>query len=292
MNNLLPIDHDILMHRDAHFHSNFQTMIDYYKKNGKGVHDDFDLERIVFLRDLEEESRQNLSPLILEEEEKDRVEESLKLYELLKALTHKKVKNAEALIADLILSESDNPEEVKAALLQLKGAAVKPLIEVIRTENYYDPLFPGYGKAPQLATEILGAIGDRRAIIALFEEINQSDFFNDEVVLKALYSIGKPAEDFLLGVLKGKPYNLDNEKAAQALHLFKTDKVASICFEVLKDLDLKTHELLASYLILNLEGLENTPYEKEFIELSKSDKISKTLKTDFQTIIRSWQKKG
>lgn len=291
MNTLVPIDHEILMHRDAHFEGQFPLMIDYYKKNGKGVVEDFDLERIVYLRDLELELNQNLSLTVLDEEEKTQVEESLKVYELLKTLSHKKVKNSSALIADLILSEEEHPSLIIEALAKMKGDAVKPLIEVIRTENYYDPLFPGYGKAPQIATEILGIIGDKRAIIALFEEINQGDFFNDEIVLKALHAIGRPAEDFLLKVLKGKPYTIDNEKAAQALHLFKDQKVASICFEMLKTLDLKTNELLASYLVLNCEDLENTPFKNEFIELSKSDKIPKTLKADFQTIIQSWQKK-
>ena len=58
-------DHEILMHRDAHFGGNFQVMLDYYATEGKGVQPDFEPKRIRELKDLQEKSDQNLSDTLL-----------------------------------------------------------------------------------------------------------------------------------------------------------------------------------------------------------------------------------
>ena len=71
------------------------------------------------------------------------------------------------------------------------------LIDLLRNEDFYDPLFPGYGEAPVLAAKCLGLIGDKRAIISLFEAIGEGDFFNEDIILDALHVIGNPARDFL-----------------------------------------------------------------------------------------------
>lgn len=287
MNTLVPSDHDILMHRDAHFGGKFDKMLEYYKQGKKGVNPDFDIERILYLYDIERDLGVNLSLETLDEEEKDKVEESIKSYETLRALSHKKNKNIHALLAELILSEEETPQKEIDAIVTLKGDAVKPLVALIKDETSYDPLFPGFGLIPTLATEILGLIGDKRAIIALFEEINQGDFFDDEVVFNALKRIGLPSQQFLLKVLHAQPITIDNEKAAQALHVFDDPTVASACLDMLKAIDLKKHEIFASYLILNCESLN----EKEQIEFkSLEDKIPKNLKSDFSAIIQGWQK--
>lgn len=287
MNNLVPSDHDILMHRDAHFGGKFEKMLDYYKQGKKGVNPDFELERILYLYDIERDLGANLSIEALDDEEKDKVEESIKNYETLRALSHKKNRTIHALLAELILSEEEPPQKEIDAIVALKGEAVKPLIDVIKDETYYDPLSPGYGLIPGLVTQILGLIGDKRAIIALFEEINQGDFFDDEIIFKALKQIGTPSKQFLLKVLHAKPITADNEKAAQALHIFEDPEVSVACLNMLKSIDLKKNEIFASYLILNCENLN----EKDQIEFKKlENSIPKNLKTDFSFIIQGWQK--
>lgn len=287
MNNLVPSDNDILMHRDAHFGGRFDKMLEYYKQGKKGINPDFELERILYLYDIERDTGVNLSIDALDDEEKDKVEESLKRYETLKALSHKKNKNIHALIADLILTDEEPPKKEIEAILALKGEAVKPLIDIIKDETYADPIYPGFGLIPSIATEILGLIGDKKAIIALFEEINEGDFFDDEVVFNALKRIGAPSRQFLLKVLHAKPITTDNEKAAQALHAFNEPEVSSASLNILKTLDLKKHEIFASYLILNCENL-NSSEQIEFKKLE--DKIPKNLKADFHAIIQGWQK--
>ena len=49
------LDHEILMHRDAHFGGLFSVMIDYYQTEGKGVQPQFSLQRIEKLQQLEKE---------------------------------------------------------------------------------------------------------------------------------------------------------------------------------------------------------------------------------------------
>ncbi len=287
MNTLVPSDHEILMHRDAHFGGKFDRMLEYYRQGKKGVNPDFDMERILYLYDIERDLGVNLSLETLDDEEKDKVEESIKRYETLRTLSHKKNKNIHALLAELILSDEETPQKEIDAIIALKSDAVKPLVEIIKDETYTDPVYPGFGLIPSLATEILGLIGDKRAIIALFEEINQGDFFDDEVVFNSLKRIGSPSQQFLLKVLHAQPITADNEKAAQALHVFDDPAVSTACLNMLKTFDWKKNEIFASYLILNCENLN----ELERIEFKKlEDKIPKNLKTDFLAIIQGWQK--
>ena len=50
------IDNAILMHRDAHFGGDFDVMLDYYQKEGKGISKDFDIERIQELAQVQKSS--------------------------------------------------------------------------------------------------------------------------------------------------------------------------------------------------------------------------------------------
>ncbi len=181
-------------------------MLDYYLNEGKGIHPDFDLERIYALTKIEKEMKADLAPLMLSGADAEKVAKSKGAYKKLKHLyeKHKPETKQMRLIADLILSEEIDPVEEMQAIVEEKAAIVPALIEVIKSEDYYDPLFPGYGLAPSLAAKCLGLIGDKRAIIALFESIGQGDFFDDDVALEALRNIGKPAKDFLLKVLHRK----------------------------------------------------------------------------------------
>ncbi|MES2122812.1 MAG: hypothetical protein V4492_08575, partial [Chlamydiota bacterium] len=59
------VDHDILMHRDAHFGGSFALMLEYYQKEGKGAHPEFGTSRIEELMRLEDECGENLAELVL-----------------------------------------------------------------------------------------------------------------------------------------------------------------------------------------------------------------------------------
>ena len=197
------VDHDILMHRDAHFGGLFSIMLDYYKNGGKGVQPEFNLSRIEKLDALEKQLKQNLAALFLSAQEVEKVADSRQLYQRLRAIYD--VKNPKnlypQLIADLILSEEEEPKKEMDAIVSEKDKIVPFLIELLRNEELYNPLFPGYGQAPFLAGQCLGKIGDKRAIISLFEMLGQGDFFADDQIIQALKMIGPPARDFLLQIL-------------------------------------------------------------------------------------------
>lgn len=287
------IDNAILMHRDAHFGGDFDTMIAYYEKGGKGVSSDFDISRIKELAKIEADSQKNLAPFLLSGAEAEKVSQAKQAYIALRELTeipHPKNK-LPLLIADLILSEDEEATKEIAAIAAEKGALVELLIDLLRNEEFYDPLFPGYGKAPMLAAKCLGIIGDKRAIISLFESIGEGDFFNEDIILDALKVIGEPAKTFLLRVLHSRPLNQDNDKAAIALIQFKDDpEVSAACLKMLQEIDLAKNALLATYLILACEGLKDPTQRAEFIALSEKPSTPKSEKQDIKTIASLWEK--
>ncbi len=287
-------DAAILMHRDAHFGGSFDIMLEYYEKGGKGVHPDFEMEKIFTLAKMEKSSGQNLAGLLLTGTDAEKVARAKQTYLQLRSLYEiKNPKNAyPQKIADLILTEDEEALNEIAAIVQEQAGIVPALIELIKSPDLYDPLFPGYGLAPALAVKCLGQIGDKRAIISLFESIGSQDFFEDDSVIEALKLIGEPAKHFLLNVVKRKPYNIDNEKAAIALIAFKEDpEVAETCLKILEDPETMKDPALATYLILSCEGLASPTSREAFKAVASHPKTPSLLKQDFQSIVRSWKNK-
>lgn len=285
-------DKEILMHRDIHFSGNFELMIDYYNNQGKGVNPDFDLERIQELHLLERELKQNLAALILSGPEAEKVAKGKSAYKQLRELyKNGNPKNRlPVLIADLILSESEETEEEIKALAEHKTAAVLLLIDLLKSEDFYDPLYPGYGLAPFSAAKCLGYIGDKRALISLFEAIKNSDFNHEDVVFKAIKAIGQDAKNFLLKVLHGKPYNQDNEHAALALIQFNNDpEVTKACLEILQEPEAKKNIPFSTYLALVCEGIKDEEQRNQFIQIAEDPTTPAQICTDMKGIIREWQ---
>lgn len=287
------IDNSILMHRDVHFGGSFDLMLDYYNKEGKGTVKDFEIPRIQELYDTEKRTGKNLSALMLTGAEAERVARARQVYQQLKSLyeTKSTVKTLPILIADLILAEEEESDAAIKAAAEKKAAIVPSLIDLLKNEEFYDTLFPGYGQAPAMAAKALGMIGDKRAIISLFEAIGEGDFFNEDIILEALHVIGNPARDFLLKVLHGKPLTGDNEKAAIALVTFKDDPVVgTACLQMLKELDIKKEEALATYLILACEGLQSKEERQELMKIANLPTTPKTLQLDIKSIAKAWER--
>lgn len=286
------IDVSILMHRDAHFGGKFDVMLDYYQKEGKGVNPEFSIERIEILNELEKKSGQNIAPLLLTGPDAERVAHAREAYRKLRKL-YESTKTAQhkypQLIADLILSEEEEPAAEINAIVAEKGAIVPALMDLIRSEDFHDALFPGYGFAPSLAMKCLGLIGDKRSIITLFESIGESDFFEESLAIDALHLIGNPAKEFLLRVLHARPLTYDNERAAMALLQFKDDpEVSKTCLKMLKEIDLRRDNLLATHLILVCEGLSGDTQRQEFLALANTPNIPSSLRKDMLTIAETW----
>jgi len=284
------IDNAILMHRDAHFGGSFPIMIDYYKKEGHGVNKEFDIERIEELALLEQTSGDDLAPIMLTGAEAEKISDSKKLYKELRELCESNNPKSlvPRLIAELILSENEEIPKAMNAVVAEKTAIVPALIDLIRSEEFHDPLFPGYGEAPALAAQCLGMIGDKRAIIALFEAIGVEDFFHEGVIFDALKALGEPAKAFLLKVLHAQPITTDNEQAALALLSFKDDpEVASTCLKMLQQIDLNKYTPLATYLVLICEGL-TSPNEKQALrDLAEKESTPKCLRLDINAITKA-----
>lgn len=286
------IDHEILIHRDAHFAGQFPIMLDYYRNEGKGIQPEFDIPRIERLALLEDQLKQNIAALFLVAPEIQKIADSREAYQKLRAIYDiQKLKNPiPRLIADLILAEEEDPEAEISAVVAEKDKIVPALIDLLRSEELYDPLFPGYGQAPILAAQCLGRIGDKRAIISLFEALGEGDFFADDQIVKALKIVGDPARDFLLKVLNGKPINQDNEKAAIALIAFKEDEeVANFCFDLLQKPDFQKDPCLLTYLTLTCGGLKDPIRRQTLNVMSKDTRLPSLLREDIKGIMLEWK---
>jgi hypothetical protein len=285
------IDIQILMHREAHFGGQFDLMLEYYAGGGKGVNPEFEISRIEELAQIENGLQQNLAVLFLSGADAEKVSRARQMYKELRSLYEeaKPGSYSARLIADLILTEDLEAEEEIAAIVKEKSNLLPALMQLIQLEELHDPLFPGYGLAPTLAIKCLGQIGDKRAIITLFEAIGTGDFFDDDIALKALQAIGEPAKVFLLKVVQGRPFTIDNEKAAIALLAFKDDpEVASSALRLLQDGQVRRDPVLATYLALACEGLASKEHRAAFKALAQDPSTSQALRRDMDIVAKVW----
>ncbi|MDF2549502.1 MAG: hypothetical protein K0S07_569 [Chlamydiales bacterium] len=210
----------IIMHRDAHFSGSFPLMLEYYLKEGRGAQEDFSLERIEALHALEGSSQKNMASYLLSGMHIDRIAAARQAYKSLKDVyTGDDASPAQA-IADLILYEEEDSIELCQKVVAYGSKIVPLLISLLQSNDFSDPLFPGYGEAPMLAALCLGKIKDPQAIKPLFSLLGQDDFIFEEMLLDALTQIGAPAQEFLLKQLLHRPFTADNERAAMALARF------------------------------------------------------------------------
>ncbi len=286
------IDHLILMHRDAHFGGDFDVMLNYYESEDSiGVHPDFDPERIGYLAEVEKELGEDLAPLILTGVEAEKVGRARQAYAKLKEIYEIDIEpnSSPRLLADLILSEDEEPEKEIDAVVS-KGTSILPeLFAVLKADEFYDPLFPGYGYAPYLAIQCIGKIGDPSGIVPLFESLSKQTIFDELVAVDAMAEIGGSAKDFLLQILKSRPVTQDNSNAAFALTAFANDpQVAIVCLQQLSDPDVQDKPLVRMYLINNCDALKTTPYREEFIQMAQNPHLPSQMRSEMQTLVEEW----
>ncbi|MDX8430805.1 MAG: HEAT repeat domain-containing protein [Candidatus Algichlamydia australiensis] len=240
-------DLQIIMHRDCHFGKNFGIMLDYYQKESIGCHPEIEISAIQNLQKIEEALNEDLSDKLLPEHEKGRVKKMRDLYRELRD-NYKNGGRLAELLCDLILSEEEEPTKEIEALAKISDSA--PLIDLLGSDTFYDPLSPGYGRAPMLAAKVLAKIADPKAITPLFIALKQEDFFYEQEIQNALTSFGSAAKTFLLKVLQQKPLSIDNETAARALCQFSEDKdVTDTALKLLQDPEITQNLALSCYLI-------------------------------------------
>ncbi len=249
-------DRDILIHRDSHFGGSFQIMKEYYLKEAKGAVLDIDENRIEELEHLEEKLGRDLAPLVLTGKDAETIAFSRKLYKSLEKLYEANEKGPLLAIADLILSEEEDPH-TDAQMIAKQGKEIIPfLIQLLQTPQLYQKECPGYGLAPVAATLALGLLHAEESIQHIFQLIGTSDFELESAALKALHLIGEKAKAFCLTILSSKPLTIDNDRAALALIDFSADEeVAKTLCTLIKDPEVMKRESLVSYLVLAVENL-------------------------------------
>lgn len=284
------IDHDILMHRDVHFGGNFTVMIDYYQNEGKGTQPSFEIERLEELRLYEEQNHCNLSELLLSHEEKESVQQAKNKYFALRDLYENSSSVLAQQIADLILSEDPEAEKEIQALCKTGVSSIPWLIDLLKEDDFFNPLFPGYGMAPGHAAKCLGLMKAAEAVAPLFESLSKADFFTEEAILEALSLIGSPARSFLLHVIQKRPISKDNHNAAIALLSFKDDpSVTDACFSLLQDPALLAMPTFFTYLLLICDSITNPQQREFFLKLYEHPDLLSSLKEELRQILLRWK---
>lgn len=276
-------DHLILMHREVHFGGSFSCMLEYYAQDKKGVMEDFSLDRICFLAEAEEKMEKNLAPLLLTGAEAEMVAEAKKAYQKWKKICEEKA--SLHLLANLILSEEELPQKIIENVVAHQEKLSDGLIRLIQSKEYYNPLFPGYGKAPELAIHCLSKINTKKAIIPLFEAFEETDFFMEENIKKALKGIGLPAKTFLTTLLQKLPVNQDNERAAIILLAFADDEeVQKLAVELLQSKDFSSQNPFALYLVHLCAKIHDPSLLHTFLSLKDNPNLHKSIKDEVQLL--------
>ncbi|MBM3193660.1 MAG: hypothetical protein FJZ59_05460 [Chlamydiae bacterium] len=284
------IDLEILMHRNAHFGGNFTIMIEYYENEGVGSMPDFDIDRIAELQEIQEELGEDLAAKLLPMPAFEEVARSRELYQKLEEVYDNPKAIIPILLSDLILTEDEEPVTEIKAIIDEGEKMVDPLLHIIDSTDFFNPLFPGYGRTPAFAAVCLDKIGNPKAIPHLFGALGGENLDLEEIFISSLVSFGKPAKTFLLKRLLSKPFSKDNLNAAMALAFFPLDEeIAKTALELLKDESHLLNESFAPYLICLTEGLQSEADRDLFKEITKKTSFPKELKLDGDTIIHSWQ---
>ena len=284
------IDIEILMHRDIHFGGNFEVMLEYYKGEHVGVMQDFDIQRIAQLAHIEKEAGSNLSEIILPESAHLEIEKAKQLYLDLREVYEQEAPNPNSLvISNLILSESEIPQEEIDEIVKRGKEIVPLLIDMINSEMFYNPLNPGYGRAPVFAAKALGLLQDDKAIFALFHAMGKESFFTDEAMIKAIKSFGGKSKAFLINALHKKPYSKDNDHAAICLLEFSDDpEVAHACLQSLEDTDAFKRPNLIAYLIFGCAALQEESERQKFRSIQKKQNPNSDLFKEMSIVCNNW----
>lgn len=285
------IDMEIIMHREAHFGSSFEVMLEYYEQGGVGRMRDFEVTKIRQLQSFENRLGQNLAKLYLPSAAREVVDASKQLYQDLREAYAKEAPESLAiLLSDLILSEEEYPEQAIKALVARGEECVPPLIHLLSSPTFSDPLYPGYGRAPIFVARCLAAVQDKRAISPLFEALGEDNFFTDEEIIKAIASFGEISKHFLLNILKQTPHSKDNEHAAIALNGFPEDEeIASSSLEVLERENTLHKPSFSSYLIFLCAPLAQKSERERFIAISRTKNLPKQISDEMAVVIKNWK---
>ncbi|MDF2578198.1 MAG: hypothetical protein K0S74_1682 [Chlamydiales bacterium] len=283
----------ILMHRNSHFGGLFTIMLDYYDREEKGCSEEFSFDEVAAIAQWEKEAGQDLAPMLLSEAELNRVQKAQEMYQQLRAIYEvKQEKNIHPrLIADLVLADNEEDEEQAIEAVVKAGTSIIPaLIDILKTDEMYDPLFPGYGLAPALAAMCLGKLKDPQVVSILFELSDSENEYIVDAARDALIEVQEIAKPFLLQILQSRPYTRDNQKALNILLSFKDpQEIAPICLKLLEDSQIYSHSLLVQLLVLGCEFLTQPTDRQKLLLLSELSNFPKEAKEELRFIAKAWK---
>ena len=179
-------DHEVLMHRNAHFDGEFAKMLGYYEQGGKGSQPDFEIDRIRELALIERDMGKDIAEIVLSDVEKEKILESQKIYKSLKSAT----KGLPKLISDLILSEEEHPQNAIDAIVKEKDKAVDALIKLLKTEHFHDPLFPVMPLPLNLLPNALASLVTRKRSSPFLNRLRKGTF----LTMKPLSAPSQPSD--------------------------------------------------------------------------------------------------
>jgi hypothetical protein len=227
--------------------------------------------------------KRDLAPLLLTGALAEKVANSKKMYCDLGKLAGSD--SPLAPIGAMILSE-DDPKKAAQLVVQHPGITA-PLLEVLESPVLIDPLFPGYGKAPIASAYALGLLREKQAIPPLFIMLSSDDFELVSACEHALVQIGKPAQEFLMNIIKGKPITNDHERAASALLSFEqTAELSSFFLKEFEQIDAEKYPQLASLYVLGFQKLD-TEGRAALLHLEKTKPLPSVVRQEIHLLKKS-----
>lgn len=262
---------DILKHCAAHFGDRLDLMLAAYQMERAAAVLDVGLEEIERLIEMERAGQDKLAPLLLSGADAEEIAAARKAYSALRDIydVEEELTDIPRLMADLILSEEEEPTAEIAAIVARGRDMVTPLVELLTNDLFSNPLFPGYGRAPSLAAICLGKLKAKSAIPQLFDSIGRSDFFADDILIKALAEMGEEGISFVIDRLHSRPVGPDNVKAAMVLAgLPPSEAIANAAWEQLQEPQIRSSGDHALYLTLCCSSLMDPTRRQQLKKLA------------------------
>lgn len=259
------LDREIIKHKQVHFASSFPAMIAYYEKESKGAVLPVEIERLQELHGIEQATGHDLATLVLSDQDIVEIKQAKEAYHKIEALE----KDQEDLV-DLIFSEEEDPKELIEKLSQ--NATIRPLLlEMLQSDDFFNPLFPGYGFAPVLAAKVLAKAKEKKAIPLIFERIGQLTFDIENDLFATLANFEQEGIDFLLQILRHKGLSSEVKHAILALAYFEPNEELSIeALRKLQSLPLVNADVHSIVLIELCRALKDQKQRVEFSQLKQT----------------------
>lgn len=260
-------DRDILLQREAHFGGSFVAMEEYYQNPERiGVVEALSPNRIAFLADVERRLGQNIAPKILSGRDAEHIARAKKTYDMIAELSHNDVQNEMPSSLKLFLRLINDEGELNSdefALSDMEKNALlrdpKPLLQLASSDEFRDPLFPGFGKAPLRALQALAKSCVQEALPLFFRLLATAQEEEEEELLGLIPQFGEAGFEYARRTFLQRPVTPFHEKLILLLVKFMPtheNEMKMLLLQELESQELYSFPSVLQWVIVGLSDLD------------------------------------